>query len=66
MTKHTEPHNLCFWKMTLKKPDEINDFLVRGNKRQKEEIKNVLLYLKRFDPDFFEDVEGENILEKIK
>ena len=58
-----EPHNLAFWKLTLKSSEEVHDFLNRGSAQQKETIKNVLLYLKRFDPDFFEEVNGDKILE---
>jgi len=60
-----EPHNLSFWKITLKRPEEVHDFLTRGDSRQKEEIKNILLYLKRAEIDFFDDVNGEEILRKL-
>jgi len=65
-TAFGEPHNLIFWKFTLKKPETVNAFLERGSKKQKETIKEILIYLKRFDRDFFEEVNGENILEEIK
>ena len=61
-----EPHNLQFWKWVLRSPEEVQDFLTRGSAQQKETIKNVLLYLKRFDPDFFEEVNGEEIWEELK
>ena len=61
-----EPHNLCFWKVTLKKPEDVNAFLNRGSKQQKETIKEILIYLKKFDRDFYDDVLGDKILREIK
>ena len=61
-----EPHNLIFWKVTLKEPNSVNAFLERGSQKQKETIKEVLTYLKRFDRDFFDEVNGEEILKEIK
>jgi len=60
------PSNLAFWKLTLKNPEEVNAFLERGSISQKETIKNILVYLKRKDKDFFEEVNGEDILKEIK
>ncbi len=60
-----EPHNLGFWKITLKRPEEVNAFLERGSNQQKETIKEILDYLKRFDPEFFERVNGEEILKEL-
>ena len=61
-----EPHNLGFWKLTLKNPEEVKGFLERGSQKQKETIKEIVSYLKRFDPDFFERVNGEEILKELK
>ena len=60
-----EPHNLIFWKFTLKRPESVNAFLERGSKKQKNEIKNILLYLKKYQPEFFEEVNGEEIIKRL-
>ena len=60
-----EPSNLSFWKITLKRPEEVNAFLNRGSKQQKATIKEILIYLKRADKEFFERVNGEEILKEI-
>ena len=61
-----EPNNIAFWKFTLKNQENVNAFLTRGSKQQKGTIKEVLKYLKRFDPDYFESINGETILREIK
>lgn len=61
-----EPHNFAFWKITLKRPEEVNAFLERGSEQQKTTIKEILVYLKRADIDFFERVNGEEILKELK
>jgi hypothetical protein len=61
-----EPHNLAFWKLTLSRPEEINAFIDRGNKNQKQTIKEILLYLKVADIDFFNKVNGKKILKELK
>lgn len=61
-----EPSNLAFWKITLKRPEEVNAFLERGSEKQKQTIKEILIYLKRKDKEFFERANGEEILKEIK
>ena len=75
-----QPHNLGFWKITLKRPEEVNAFLERGSDKQKATIKEILLYLKRgkktpvefrskfeeADIQFFERVNGKEILKELK
>ena len=61
-----KPHNLIFWKATLKEENSVNAFLERGTKDVKNEIKGILIYLKRFEKDFFEEVKGNEILEELK
>jgi hypothetical protein len=64
--KHSgEPHGYAFWKETLKKQETVNAFLERGSKQQKETIKEIVTYLKRHDPDYFERINGEEILKEI-
>ena len=75
-----EPHNFAFWKLTLKKPEVVNAFLERGSDKQKETIKEMLIYLKRGkknlpyseikyavkDLEFFERINGEEILKELE
>lgn len=61
-----EPHNFAFWKITLKRREEVNAFLDRGSDKQKQSIKEILMYLKRVDEEFFERVNGEEILKEIE
>jgi len=61
-----EPHNYAYWYWTLKNPETVNAFLERGSEQQKESIKEIISYAKRYDPDFFEEVKGEEILERMK
>ncbi len=61
-----EPHNYAFWKITLSRPEEVNVFLNRGSQQQKDTIKEILNYLERFDPEFFEKVSGGKILKELK
>lgn len=59
------PHNFYYWKWILKEPETVNAFLNRGSKQQKDIIKEILVYLKRADKDFFEKVNGEEVLKEI-
>ena len=61
-----EPHNYAFWKSTLKNKEEVNAFLARGSKEQKDTIKEILKYIKRVDIDFFDKVNGKEILKELK
>lgn len=60
-----EPHNLIFWKVTLVNPNAMYQFLTRGGDRVKNEIKEIVSYLKRYQPEFFEKVNGDEILKEI-
>jgi hypothetical protein len=60
-----EPTNLEFWKGILK-DNQVQQFLDRGSKEQKELIKNVLQYLKNIEPRFFERVNGKLFLKQLK
>ena len=65
-TNYGEPNNLAFWKITLKRPEELHDFINRGSKKQKEILKEILLYIKRVELDFFKEVNGDIILKDLK
>lgn len=65
-TFYGEPSNLAFWKFELKNPETVNAFLERGSIQQKETIKDILKYLKRKEPDFFERINGQKIVKRLK
>lgn len=59
------PQNYTFWCQTIDRPDELTEFIRRGNKKQKDSIRLVLQYMKRTDPDKFKDVAGHKILKRL-
>lgn len=60
------PSNLAFWKFTLIHPEEINAFILKGNERQHACILRVLKYVKQFDKEYFEKINGVTILRRLK
>lgn len=64
--KRSSKVNYSFWRWTLQKPEELQQFLERGNVRQKGEIIQTLQHYKKLDPEFFTLVEGELWLKKFK
>jgi len=60
------PSNLAFWKFTIRKPKELEQFLLRGDERQKHYIIRVLNYLKQFEPIEFKTIQGQMWLKKFK
>ena len=60
-----EPRNYAFWYWTLRNREVTNAFLERGSVQQKESIKQIVSYAKRYNPDFYERINGKEILEKL-
>lgn len=60
-----EPHNYYFWRCVVSKPDEIREFINRGDKRQKDSIRLTLEYMKIMDVDKFEEIEGSKIIKLL-
>lgn len=60
------PTNFAYWRFTLINPKEVEAFLTRGNKRQHMCMVRVLNYVSRFDKEYFEKVNGESILRRLK
>lgn len=60
------PHNITWWKWTLLKPSEIIAFIEKGDNRQKNDMRSVLRYLKLSEPEFFEKINGKEILRRLK
>ena len=60
------PSNFAFWKWTLQDEEELNQFLLRGDERQRKCIIRTLNYLKQLEPLEFKIVKGETWLEKFK
>lgn len=61
-----QPTNISCWIVTLKKPDEIDAFIKRGNDRQKADIVAVLKWLKIYDEELYDEVNGKEIMRRMK
>ncbi len=60
-----EPTNYVFWKGMLR-DNKVQEFVDRGNAEQKLTIKKVLMFLKVDDCEFFDEVNGKNLLKQLK
>ena len=58
--------NLHFWVWTLEKPEQAQEFIDRGDDRQRDCIKRVLNYLKKTDEEEFERLGGKECLKKLQ
>lgn len=63
--KKGEPTNYVFWKGMLK-DNLVQQFIDRGNAEQKITIKKVLKFLKVDDCEFFDEINGQNLLKQLK
>ena len=64
-TYNKEPNNYSFWLITLSRPFELQEFLDRGNKRQRTEIIRAWLHLKKNDLRLFERYNGTEWVNKF-
>jgi len=55
-----------FWYWVLQKPDVMQEFLERGDARQKQELLITLEHYKMNDPEFFKRIEGKKWLTKFQ
>ena len=60
------PHNLAWWKWTLVKPEEVTAFIERGNEQQRANMKCILKHLRVNEPEFFEKINGKEIVRRLK
>ena len=60
------PNNITCWYWVLSKPENVKAFMNRGNDKQKEEIKECLIYWKGSNWRFFEKINGEELLKKLR
>ena len=60
------PCNLAFWRWTLGKKEEVKDFIERGDDRQHNQMIRVLNYLRRFDKEYYKQIDGKAILIQLK
>ena len=60
-----EPTNYVFWKRILK-DNKVQEFIDRGSTEQKTLIKEVLKFLKVDDCEFFDEIDGQNLLKQLK
>jgi len=56
---------MFFWRGILK-DNLAQQFVDRGNAEQKITIKKVLMFLKIDDSEFFDEVNGKNLLKQLK
>lgn len=61
-----EPNSLAFWRITISREEEMNQFLLRGSIEQKQRILRVLRYLKQFEPLEFRTFKGASWIVKFK
>ena len=59
------PNNMNYWRFVFADKKAVDAFLQKGDKRQKTDMKDVLLYLKKYDSEFFHEVNGNKILKEI-
>ena len=59
-----EPTNYIFWKGMLR-DNKIQQFIDRGSVEQKTTIKQILKFLKVDDCEFFDEVNGQNLLKQL-
>lgn len=60
------PNNMNYWRFVFQKEEDVNAFLSRGDKRQKNDMKDVLTYFKKHDSEFFNEINGQKILKELK
>ena len=60
------PSNLAFWYWTLTNPEKVKQFVERGDVKQHEHMIRVLNYLRRYEQDYFKQINGQEILRSLK
>jgi len=60
------PTNFACWYHTLKHAEYVEAFIERGNTKQKKEIKHFLKYCKKTEQEYFEKINGEEMLKRLK
>lgn len=61
-----QPTNYIFWYFVLHNKKDIKDFLERGSDRQIALMIRTLKYMKQYRKSRFEEMNGKEILEKLK
>ena len=60
------PANYSFWRFTFNNQKETEQFILKGNKEQHTSMIRSLNYLRKFDREYFNKVNGEKYLEQLK
>ena len=60
------PANYNFWCRIIATPKDLQQFLERGNERQKSCIIRILNYIRKFNQEKFEQVKGKYWLKTFK
>ncbi|MCK9544360.1 MAG: hypothetical protein M0R03_20260 [Novosphingobium sp.] len=60
------PQNFNFWRSTLLCPKDLKQFYIKGDDRQICRILDTLVYLRKTEPELFEEIKGEDWIKKFK
>ena len=60
------PNNIACWHWVLSYPEKVKAFIERGSLRQKNEIVGCLNHWKNSNNHFFQKINGEEILKKLR
>ena len=61
-----KPHNYVFWRGIVASDKDLDQFYERGSDRQLSLIIRTLNYLKRYEGEYFEEINGDKKLKKFK
>lgn len=59
-------NNYYFWRGVVKEPDTVQQFIDRGDFRQRGCIRDTLEYLRSSEPEYYSEIGGAKILKKLK
>jgi len=60
------PSNLYFWRSVFKDKKQTQQFIERGNEKQHAQIIKILNYLRKFEKEYYEKINGKIIFRKLK
>jgi hypothetical protein len=64
--RNSIPSNYGFWCWTLKSEEETQEFINRGDERQRGCLLHVLMYMERRDEELFKKIKGKETIKKLK
>lgn len=60
------PSNYSFWRCVLKNKNEVDKFINKGDERQHSCMIRTVNYLRKFDNEFYNEINGKEILKRLK